>query len=33
MLLLILSCQFKSDHYLSQTKQLEGVSLIQLLFS
>ena len=28
-----LSCQFKSDHYLSQTKQLEGVSLIQLLFS
>ncbi|MDB8556634.1 JAB domain-containing protein [Turicibacter sanguinis] len=31
--ILSLSCQFKSDHYLSQTKQLEGVSLIQLLFS
>ena len=28
-----LSCQFKSDNYLSQTKQLEGVNLIQLLFS
>lgn len=31
--LIHLSCQFKSDHYLSQTKQLEGVNLIQLLFS
>lgn len=28
-----LSCQFKSDNYSSQTKQLEGVNLIQLLFS